>query len=213
MLRFSFFGFPVIIHWMFWLSMALLGGITWADTTEEMQGVLAWMAAGMLSIFIHEMGHALTMHHYGARQVHIVLHGFGGYAICERAFTRSQDFFVSAAGPFVQIAAGVAMWWLLDEWRPDSLMGVAFMQAFKNVSLFWAILNLFPIIPLDGGHLMRAVLGPQRMKIALTISMVCAVGFAILFASRMSFIGAFFFGMFAFNNFKQLRGEPPSMMP
>lgn len=213
MLRFSFFGFPVIIHWVFWITMAMLGGAIGADTPEEMQRVLAWVAAGFLSVFVHEMGHALAMHHYGARQVHVVLHGFGGYAVSEKVFSRSQNFFVSGAGPFLQIAAGVAMWWVMDAWQPDSKAGVHFMRSFVNVSLFWAVLNLFPIVPLDGGHIMQAVLGPRRQKITLTISLVCALGFGILALLQRQIFITVFFGMFAFNNWKQLRGEPPSMMP
>lgn len=213
MLRFTFLGFPVVIHWYFWLTMAMLGGAFSANTPEAMQHVLVWVAAGFMSIFIHEMGHALTMRHYGARYVNMVLHGFGGYATCERRFGRSESFFVSAAGPFFQIAAGVAIWWITDAWHPEQRLVADFMRSFVNVSLFWAVLNLFPIIPLDGGHIMQAVVGPQRQKMALTISLVSAVGFGVIAIIRgQPFIGIFF-GLFAFNNWKQLKGEQPTMMP
>jgi len=213
MLRFSFLGFPVSIHWMFWLTLGLLGGLIGANTPEAMQRVLVWVGAGALSVFIHELGHALTMHHFGARQVQIVLHSFGGYASSERRFARGESFFVSAAGPFLQIAAGVVIWWIMDAWRPEALLGVYFMKSFVNVSLIWAALNLFPILPLDGGHILQAVLGPQRLKTTLIISLVCAVGFGILALTRGQIFITVFFAMFAYNNWKQLQGEPPAMMP
>ncbi|TDU81039.1 Zn-dependent protease [Prosthecobacter fusiformis] len=214
MLRFNFLGFPIVIHWVFWLTMALLGGVFRAtDDPEAMKRVLVWVVAGFLSIFIHELGHALTMRHYGARRVEIVLHSFGGYAMPDRRFGRSESFFVSAAGPFLQIAAGVVMWWIMDAWRPADMLGLHFMKSFVNVSIIWAVLNLFPIIPLDGGHIMQALLGPQRQKIALTISIVCAVGFGILAVFFGQIFVVIFFAIFAFNNWKQLRGEPPAMMP
>lgn len=214
MLRFSFFGFPVIIHWFFWLSLALLGGVASLSGPEDVQRLLAWVAAGALSIFIHEMGHALTMHHYGARQVHIVLHGFGGYAICEKRFSRVENFFVSFAGPFVQLAAGVALWWVLDAVQPAKGTPTwDFIGSFVNVSIFWAVLNLFPILPLDGGHIMQAVLGPRRQKITLIISLVCAAGFALFALTLMQIFITVFFGLFAYNNWKQLKGEQPTMMP
>lgn len=213
MLRFSFLGFPVIIHWVFWATMAMLGGAITANSPEAMQRVLVWVVAGFLSIFVHELGHALTMHHYGARQVHIILHGFGGYAVCERRFNRTESFFVSAAGPFVQIAAGVAMWWLMDAWRPENQLGIYFMAKFVSVSLFWAVLNLFPIIPLDGGHILQALLGPQKLKIALGISIFCAFSFGVWALALGQIFIAIFFGYFAFNNWKQLRGGPPVMTP
>lgn len=198
---------------MFWLTLGLLGGLIGANTPEAMQRVLVWVGAGALSVFIHELGHALTMHHFGARQVQIVLHSFGGYASSERRFARGESFFVSAAGPFLQIAAGVVIWWIMDAWRPEALLGVYFMKSFVNVSLIWAALNLFPILPLDGGHILQAVLGPQRLKTTLIISLVCAVGFGILALTRGQIFITVFFAMFAYNNWKQLQGEPPAMMP
>ncbi|MEN3940520.1 M50 family metallopeptidase [Prosthecobacter sp. SYSU 5D2] len=213
MLRFNLFGFPIVIHWVFWLTMAMLGGGFQANTPEAMQRVLVWVVAGFLSILIHELGHATVMRHFGAQQVHIVLHGFGGYAQGQRRFQRQQDFFVSAAGPFFQIAAGVAVWWLMDAWRPEARLGVYFMSSFVTVSLIWAVLNLFPIIPLDGGHIMQAILGPRQQRTALRISMICALGFGLYAITVGQIFIVIFFAMFAYNNWKQLKGEAPTMMP
>lgn len=213
MLRFNLFGFPIAIYWVFWLTMAMLGGGFRADTPEAMQRVLVWVVAGFLSITIHELGHALLMRHFGARQVNIVLHGFGGYAMPDRRFGRQQSFFVSAAGPFFQLAAGVAVWWLMDAWKPASMLGAHFMSSFVSVSILWAVLNLFPIIPLDGGHIMQAILGPRQQKTALRISLICAVGFGIYALTVGQIFIVIFFGMFAYNNWKQMRGEQPTMMP
>lgn len=213
MLRFTLLGFPVVIHWVFWVTMAMLGGAFSANTPEAMRRVLAWVAAGFVSILVHELGHALTMRRFGARQVHIVLHGFGGYAAPDRRFGRLHDFLISGAGPALQIAAGMAAWFLLEQWKPGPGLVRQFLGSFYIVSLYWAILNLFPIIPLDGGHLVRSALGPQRLKTALVISLVCAVGFGALALLNQALFIAVFFGFFAYNNWKQLRGEPVSMTP
>ncbi|MES2505207.1 MAG: site-2 protease family protein [Verrucomicrobiota bacterium] len=214
MLRFSFLGFPVSIQWMFWLTLALLGGVFRASgDPEAMQRVLAWVVAGFFSILIHELGHALTMRHYGARRVEIVLHSFGGYAMPDRSFGRSESFFVSAAGPFLQIAAGVVMWWVKDAWPPQNLLAMHFMSSFVQVSISWAVLNLFPIIPLDGGRIMQALLGPQRQKTALIVSLICAVGFGVVAVTFGQIFIVIFFALFAFNNWKELQGERPTMMP
>jgi stage IV sporulation protein FB len=213
MLRFTLLGFPVIIHWFFWLTLALLGGVLKAtDNPEAMQRALVWVVAGAVSIIIHELGHALTMRKFGGRQVHIVLHSFGGYATCDRAFNRFQSFLVSGAGPFYQIVAGLLMWVAVGFIeQPSTLVGY-FMRSFVNVSLIWAILNLFPIFPLDGGHILKAILGPSRLKLALIISLICAVVFGALALFYGQPVGILF-GFFAFNNLKQLRGEPVSMFP
>lgn len=214
MLHFRLFGFPIVVHWIFWVSMALLGGATTATTPERAQGLLMWIAAGFASIVIHELGHAFAMRHYGDRHVNIVLYAFGGLAQGSRGLTRRQDFFVSGAGPFAQIAAGVLMWWVSDLVSPGPGLLRAFMSSFMTVSFFWAVLNLFPIIPLDGGHICRAVLGPRRVRLALGISLVCAVAGAIFFLQFGSIFAPLFFGMFAFNNWKELQGQPqaPWMM-
>lgn len=214
MLHFRLFGFPIVVHWIFWVSMALLGGAIGASTPEAMQRLLMWIAAGFASIVIHELGHAFAMRHYGDRHVSIVLHAFGGLAQGSRGLTRRQDFFVSGAGPFAQIAAGVVMWWVSDLVSPGPGLLRAFMSSFMIVSFFWAVLNLFPIIPLDGGHICRAVLGPRRVRLALGISLVCAVVVAVFSLQWGGIIAPLFFGMFAFNNWKELQGQPqaPWMM-
>lgn len=214
MLRFTLLGFPIIIHWVFWVTLALLGGVLRAtNKPEDMQRVVVWVLAGALSILIHELGHALTMRKFGGRQVHIVLHSFGGYATCDRLFNLFKNILVSGAGPFYQVVAGLLMWATLSFIERPPMLVEYFMGSFVKVSIFWAILNLLPIFPLDGGHILKAILGPSRLKLTLTISLICAVGFGVLaLLNGPPFIGIFF-GFIAFNNWKQLRGEPTSMFP
>lgn len=205
MLRFHLFGFPIVIHWLFWATLALVGGGIQAQTPEAMQAVLVFVVAGFLSVLVHELGHAFAMRGFGDRHVGIVLHSFGGFAQGSRPRSRGQDFAVSAAGPLVQIAAGLAVWAWSRSWQPDHWLGMHLMRSFIHVSLFWAALNLLPILPLDGGQLTASLLGPKRRKAALLLSLVCAVGMAGVALDRFGLIAVLFFGMFAFDNWKQLR--------
>lgn len=229
MLQFRLLGFPIVIHWIFWLNTALMGGALGADSPEAFRGMLAWMLACFVSILIHELGHALAMRSFGDRSVAIVLYAFGGFARGSRLFTRSQDLQLTAAGPGLQIACGLAVGWAMTLWRIPSPWLREAADAFTVVSLFWALLNLVPILPLDGGRLCAAFLG--RMRPALVISLVCAVLLAFsgmqdrLWLDMQNTIlqtidirahtriggGIFtliFFGMMALNNWKQLQGEP-----
>lgn len=208
MLRFRFFGFPVMVHWFFWLNCALLGGAISASSPRLLQALAGWMAVAFVSVLVHELGHALAMRHFGDGRVNIILYAFGGLTRGSRWFSRSQDFFVSAAGPFVQITAAVAVWWLADFWTPGHWLPAHMMRSFISISLFWAFLNLLPIVPLDGGHIALALFGPRRERFALMLSLVCAVAMAVLAIQRFGMISVLFFGMMAFNNWKQLRGEP-----
>lgn len=230
MLQLRLFGFPIFIHWMFWLNTALMGGALGADSPEAFRGMIAWVLACFVSILIHELGHALAMRSFGDRSVAIVLHAFGGFARGSRLFTRSQDLQLTAAGPGLQIAFGLAVGWSMTLWHIPSPWLREAADAFTVVSLFWALLNLVPILPLDGGRLCAAFLG--RMRPALVISLVCAVLLALsgmqdrlwldmqntilqtidIRAHTRVYGGIFtliFFGMMAFNNWKQLQGEPP----
>ena len=67
MLRFSFFGFPVAVHWMFWVSAALLGGGLDAYTPRKLFDLALWVAAAFVSVLLHEFGHTLMQRRYGAR--------------------------------------------------------------------------------------------------------------------------------------------------
>ena len=228
MLQFRLLGFPIIVHWIFWLNTALMGGALGANTPEAFRSMLAWIVACFVSILIHELGHALAMRSFGDRSVTIVLYAFGGFARGSRLFTRSQDLQLTAAGPGLQIACGLAVGWAMTIWRIPSPWLREAADAFTVVSLFWALLNLVPILPLDGGRLCAAFLG--RMRPALVISLVCAVLLAFsgmqerLWLDMQNTIlqtidirahtriggGIFtliFFGMMAVNNWKQLQGE------
>ena len=231
MLRFTLFGFPILIHGMFWLNTALMGGAFTSDTPEKFRALLAWVAAVLLSILIHELGHALTMRNFGDRRVGIVLYAFGGLAIGSKPRTRREDFLVSAAGPALQILAGLAVGWSITLWPPPWLWVHQMLDAFTVVSIFWALLNLVPVLPLDGGRLCQAYLGPRKQRQVLVISIACAVTLALL-----SFVGDLWrglqvdvlnlldidagtrvgggiftlllFGMLAWNNWKELKNEP-----
>lgn len=231
MLRFTLFGFPIFIHWIFWLNTALMGGALNANSPEQLRGLLGWMVAVLLSILIHELGHALTMRNYGDRRVSIALYAFGGLAQGSNMLTRKEDLIVSAAGPGLQILFGLAVGWSITLWQVSSPWLHEMLDAFTVISLFWALLNLVPIVPLDGGRLCLAGLGTGKQRQALTISLVCAAAMAAISFERELWLGLqngvlrlldiragtrvgggmftlIFFGMLAWNNWKQLRHEP-----
>lgn len=208
MIRFQIFGFPVVIHWFFWVNCALLGGAIGADSPQRMQMLLGWLLVAFASVLIHELGHAFAMRHFGDRQVGILLYAFGGLARGTRWLSRQEDVIISAAGPFTQLAAAVVMWWVLDAWKPGSPLVYYTLRSFQHISIFWAVLNLLPIIPLDGGHISKALFGPMRQQMALKLSLVCAVIMALYAIQHFGLISMVFFGLFAWNNYKELRGEP-----
>ena len=208
MIRVRFLDFPIFIHWFFWVNCALLGGALEANSPARMQALLGWLLVAAVSVLIHELGHALVMRHYGDRQVGIVLYAFGGLARGTRWLSRWEDVAVSLAGPLFQLGAGLAMHVLLSVWQPSWEVGYYVLLSFRDVSFFWALLNLLPIVPLDGGHIASALFGPSKRQAALKLSLGCSVIMAMLAFQFLGLISVLFFGLLAWNNYKELRGEP-----
>lgn len=205
MLQFTLLGFPVRIHWWFWLNAALLGGALTAKTPTQIQAVVIWIAMVFISILIHELGHALTMRKFGDRRVEIVLYAFGGLAIGSAWRERMQQILISAAGPAAQMAAGFVAWLVYRAFpMENALLRFAFGN-FIFISFFWGALNLLPIIPMDGGRISEAVLGRSKEKLALTISLISAIALAAYMGLvQGALFATLFFGMLAFNNWQAL---------
>jgi Zn-dependent protease len=183
-LRFRLFGISVRVHPMFWLVMAFLGwggGPNEGAGGQFLLGVLAWVAACFVSILIHEMGHVFMGRLFGS-DGHIVLYSFGGLAIGSNALASgAKRALVAFAGPLAQfLLLGVVVlviWFavvpatlrpLLElDWDLYFRLRLAlhlsmqqvivrhFFEGMLFINLFWPLLNLLPIWPLDGGQISR----------------------------------------------------------
>ena len=182
MLQFRLFGIPIGVHWMFVLLAAFLGGGLDARGPAAWRGVIVFMIAAFISILVHELGHALTGLRMGARSVFIQLHGMGGVAIFPDArFSRLRNIVVTAAGPLASILLavlfGAITMYVSQTYAPKSevgALGIYFLYTMANINFIWAIFNLCPILPLDGGQILRDILGPRRIKLT------CIIGFITL---------------------------------
>lgn len=206
MVRFSIFGIPVRVEPFFWISLVLLGGVGSANTPAAILKIGLFVLAGFISILVHELGHALTARKFGAFS-EITLQAFGGYAAYTGVrLTRPQSFLVTAAGPVVQILLGLAV--LLLQWRLPPLNPNAehFLFMLMAISLVWAVLNLLPILPLDGGQMLNSILGPQRIKITLWVTIIVSIGMALLMLSTgTGIIFPIFLGLFAWQAIQALK--------
>lgn len=120
-LRFSVMGFPVRIAWTFWLGAIVIGHSWCLLFTSPSLGLgplmIGWTLCLLLSILIHELGHALAFRYYGINAT-IVLYHFGGLAIPNssmvpgRGFARldeKQDLVIAAAGPALQLLSAAVV--------------------------------------------------------------------------------------------------------
>jgi hypothetical protein len=98
-LNFRLFGIPVRIHPFFWVIMILLGPLQAGP-----KPLIAWVVAVLLSILVHELGHAAAMRSFGIYPS-IVLHGMGGLCSPGPSSSRAREpgpsgsILISIAGP------------------------------------------------------------------------------------------------------------------
>ena len=209
-MRFKLLNFPIEIKPFFLLIMALIGHSFYRG--QGIIGLLAWMSAATIAVLLHELGHGLWARWYGAKP-EIELNGFGG--VCKwqsyQPFTPKQDLVISLAGPLTGlILAGLSFGLLiLTRNNPDSGFFL-FAQASLACNLFWSLLNLLPVLPLDGGQAVRSTIkifkGSHQEKLALQISYYFATAVAvasIIFLKGI--IMPIFFGYFAYQNYRQYK--------
>lgn len=206
MIRFSLFGVPINVQPWFWITLAFLGGALHIRTSDDLLQVALFIIAGFVSILVHELGHALTGKSFGA-PTQITLIAFGGYAsFPANAFSRKQDFAVTAAGPAIQALLGGIVLGALIFLPPLPSLVESFLASLVLISFFWAVINLVPVIPLDGGRLMASILGPARRHLCLKVSMISAIAIGLL---MLQFTGSLLFpiflGFMAYQNWQELQ--------
>jgi len=205
-LQFTIFRIPVRVEPFHWVILALIGAQGNLSDRSGLIQLLIFMLAGFFSILVHELGHALTGRKFGVRNPEIILHGMGGVAIFPGArFTRKESFLTTFAGPGIQIALGLlALLLLLPFGHIPGLSN--FLDTLFGISIFWAVLNLFPIMPMDGGQMLHATLGERRIKITFQVGVITGVLLAITcLVLKIGLIAPLLFGYLAYQNYKQLQ--------
>ncbi|GAA1407445.1 M50 family metallopeptidase [Catellatospora coxensis] len=158
-------GFPLRLS-ASWVVMSLL--ITWwygdrLGDTLHLDGAarylagLGFVACLLLSVLLHELGHALTARHYGIGVKGITLDLLGGYTEFEHDSPRhGVELATALAGPGVSALLGVGSV-IATVLLPNGTIvdQIAFQLALCNIIV--AIYNALPGWPLDGGRALRAV--------------------------------------------------------
>jgi Zn-dependent protease len=182
LLRGRVFGFPVHVDLSFVLIVGLLG---WHPGVSA-RDLAIWLVIAPLSVLAHELGHAVVARTTGARP-QIALVGFGGVTTFEppRPLSRLRSLGISLAGPGVGLLLGAVLvavnLSVYDTLDPSSWQASA-LWAGEFTCVGWSLLNLLPVLPLDGGQAMRELLpgAPQvRARRAAMVS-VATAGLAAL---------------------------------
>ncbi len=201
---------PIIIHPFFWLCAGI---IAWLNSSlvpaSPLIGISIWFGIVFVSVLFHELGHALMAVLFRQKAV-IQLVALGGLTSYEGPkLTFSKQFLIVLSGPlFGLILAGFALALLAWGVFTVPLLNHALaLTLYANV--FWSLVNLLPVQPLDGGQLLRiafeAWFGLKGYRISLLFGACFAAAVAmaaLLFAQIL--IGAFF-ALFALGEFTMTR--------
>ena len=202
---FRLFGFPVTIDISFVIIIAILGWYPGVDA----ESFVAWLLLVPVAVLVHELGHAFVARTTGA-QPSITLAGLGGLTsyLPPHQLTRARSVAISLAGPAVGIVAGLALLAYGRGVGVESDTAASVLNTAIFTTLGWSILNLLPILPLDGGQTLRELLpgSPAKREVrAAMVSVVVAV-LAALAALRFGLVfGALMAGFFVFSNVMTVR--------
>ena len=224
MLRFRFGPFPVTVYVSFLVVAAFLAylwtGAGSLSTRDAVPLLLAYIAVVFVSVLVHELGHALVGRAFGGAP-EIRLEGFGGvtYPRLQERPSAWKQVVLSIAGPVAGLGLGLLATVVGRAFPPEPGSPVAsILDLIQWTSVGWAVLNLLPVLPLDGGHVLQALLEGVRRRPSFTlaswISALVAAAVAICgwFILRAPFLTVWF-ALFAMNNLSRARLGSESARP
>lgn len=210
-MRFRLFGVDVEVQMFFWLTSAifaypfLMAG--------QYSTVAVWVAVVFVSVLVHELGHALAVKRHGL-EPEIALHGMGGTTSWQpgRSISRVDHILISLAGPFAGFALG-GLVYALQRFAPNLVgrlpeLGQTAIGMLLFVNIYWGMVNLIPVLPFDGGHVLEHALGPKRGRLTAAISGIVGLGVAILAGLSGMIWMALLFGMGAVQSYQRFNAEP-----
>jgi stage IV sporulation protein FB len=233
-LNFNLFGIPVRVHPIFWLMILLF-----ASSTRGLLQYLIWVVVIFFSLLLHEMGHALVMRGFG-RSSEVILYYGGGLTVpraeawgtswANVSLTRKQEILVSFAGSFmgfflviillafIKLSGGSVGLTFLFGFLPYPMIQFSGSNVLFNsllmsliwVNLFWGIINLVPVLPLDGGSIAQQLFlitdpyAGQRKAYQLSLISGVVVAVAGLLLLRSLYL-TMIFGYLAFQSYQAIK--------
>lgn len=185
-------GIPIRLHFTFLLM------VIWLSLTNIIPG-RASMVLTLLGLFLcivlHELGHSLTAQHYGYQVRDITLYPIGGVAAIEGSPRPRHELFIALAGPAVNVVIALLLYayiriahvWPADietrQQAETALLSSPVTFLFVS-NIFVFLFNMIPAFPMDGGRVLRAILGLSLGKfratqIAASVGQFLAVAMAL----------------------------------
>lgn len=106
------------------------------------------------AVMLHELAHLLTAHFLKVKIAEVQLWPFGGQAQLEDylALEPEREILVAISGPLFSLSLAGLIYFT------DIFQSSAWKPVFVNINLLLGGFNLLPALPLDGGHVLQAIL-------------------------------------------------------
>ena len=161
------YGVPVRVDYRWFFVLMLVAWLTAIDVNSIIENYAVSFLFGLLaataffvSIFLHELAHAVMAQFEGMRVLEIVLHPFGGLTKFSREpETPRAEFRIAVAGPGASFLIALVFVGLLalSDWLGTTVLSRLCLLLFL-LNLFLTVFNMFPGYPLDGGRVLRSYL-------------------------------------------------------
>lgn len=230
MISFTLFRVQVTIHPSLWVMLLLLSAL-FTGFSAGVPGVALFAVALFLCLLTHEMGHSLVGRCLGGGQPEIYLAWLGADSCNESArLTRTQGILMTAAGPLASLLpvllVTIVLTFILG--NPADALAVlggllqgqipaVFMEMYPpmvmvfalylvQISVWWSLLNLLPVFPLDGGQIMHGLMRSTQSMHRLSLAFACFLTFFFLILGSLWMV--FVMGALALFNYRCMQNQP-----
>jgi len=218
-------GIPVKVQPVFLILIVFLG-LFYPPTF-----IATWVVIATVSVLVHEFGHAFAFRAFGLKPS-ITLHAMGGLTSASGdssspKFTPGRSIVTSFAGPLSALVLfGLPALWYASRYGLDPWVGFKATRASLTptqiivgqivyVNVGWSILNLLPVLPLDGGNITASVcelvVPTKGRRVASVLSILFAAAIGLWAYQYVGVMGIVFAVVFIGMNIGELtrRDESP----
>ncbi len=197
---------PITIYPSFWILTALIAILFGEGDFLKM---FIWVVVIFISVLFHEFGHALTALLFG-RNPRIELVAMGGLTYHDgEKLPFWKQFFITLNGPVFGFIIVIVVFLLKDIPALGTGYAGQLLLQILVVNVIWTLVNLLPILPLDGGQLLRITLEKffdyKGLRYAFLASAIISLAFCLILFLTQNFLAGAVFFLFAFENFDNYR--------
>jgi Zn-dependent protease len=165
-------GIPIRVHISLLILMAYFSWQAWNVDQNFTAAIKSFVLSAFIfaSIALHELGHSFVALRKNCPVRDITLMFLGGAARLERMPKRPRDEILMAlAGPAVSLLLGLFLLSLaLSPLFPGAYELKMTVVLLGGLNVFFAVFNLIPSFPMDGGRVLRACLVKRHGRVKAT---------------------------------------------